>query len=132
MARPTKAAGYGPVRLYKDKRTGYWWARFQYRSQREKLKVVGAGGVPVTRKDVAERHAREIAELLESGQYSKLRNRTAARSKSFADLVEEFIEKGCPQTRRRGGYWSESTLRQSRSTLNLLGCGVWQPGDWRR
>ena len=93
MARPTKAAGYGPVRLYKDKRTGYWWARFQYRSQREKLKVVGAGGVPVTRKDVAERHAREIAELLESGQYSKLRNRTAARSKSFADLVEEFIEK---------------------------------------
>lgn len=54
MARPTRAPGYGPVRLYKDKRTGYWWARFQYRGKREKLKVTGAGGVPVTRKDVAE------------------------------------------------------------------------------
>ena len=113
-------AGYGPVRLYKDKRTGYWWARFQYRGQREKLKIVGAGGVPVTRKAVAEKHAREIAELLETGQYSKLKNRTEARHKSFADLVEEFIEKGCPQTRHRGGYWAESTRRQSKSTLNLL------------
>ena len=120
MARPTKAPGHGPVRLFKDKRTGYWWARFQYRGKREKLKVVGVGGVPVTRQDVAEKHAREMAELLETGQYSKLRNRTDARSKSFADLVEEFVEKGCPQTRQRGGYWSETTQRQSKSTLNLL------------
>ena len=73
MARPTRAPGYGPVRLYKDKRTGYWWARFQYRGKREKLKVTGAGGVPVTRKDVAEKHAREMAELLETGQFSKLK-----------------------------------------------------------
>lgn len=35
-------------------------------------------------------------------------------------MVEEFIDKGCPQTRHRGGYWSESTRRQSKSTLNLL------------
>ena len=120
MARPTRAPGYGPVRLYKDKRTGYWWARFQYRGKREKLKVLGTGGVPVTRKDVAEKHAREIAELLENGQYSKLKNRTEARHKTFADLVDEFIEKGYPKTRRLGGYWSESTRRQSQSTLNLL------------
>ena len=120
MARPTRAPGYGPVRLYKDKRTGYWWARFQYRGEREKLKVVGAGGVPVTRKDVAEKHAREIAELLENGQYSKLQNRTEARHKMFADLIDEFIEKGCPQTRRRGGYWSESTRRSCTPTLNKL------------
>ena len=40
------------------------------------------------------KHAREIAELLENGQYSKLRNRTEARHKSFADLVEVSTKRG--------------------------------------
>ena len=42
-------------------------SRFQYWGQREKLKVVGAGGVLVILAEVAEKHAREIVDLLEFG-----------------------------------------------------------------
>lgn len=73
----------------------------------------------VTQKRHAEKRSR-IAGLIESGLCSRLRNRTEAKDKTFADVVEEFIEKGFPQTRRRRGYWSESTIQQSKSTLNLL------------
>ena len=123
MARPTKAPGYGPVRLRKDRRTGYYYARFAYRGKREQLKLTGPGGVPITKLTGpagAEKHARELAELLEAGKWSKVRNRTEARAHTFADLVAEFVAKGCPKTRRRGGYWAESTRRQNQSTLNLL------------
>ena len=85
------------------------------------LKLTAPGGAPIKNQRNAEKHAREIAELLETGQWSKVKNRTEARDRTFSDLVDEFIGKGCPQTRRRGGYWSESTRRQNLSTLNLLG-----------
>ena len=120
MARPTKAPGYGSVRLRKDRRTGYWYARFTHRGTRETLKLTAPGGAPITSQRNAERQAKEIAELLEDGQWSKVKNRTEARDRTFAGLVAEFIEKGCPQTRRRGGYWSESTRQQNGSTLNVL------------
>jgi len=91
-----------------------------YRGKRVKERVEGTGSVPVTRQDVAEKKAYDIAILLETGQYSKLRNRMEAKNQTFADLVEEFKEKGYPQTRRRGGYWSESTRRSCTPTLNKL------------
>ena len=120
MARPTKAPGYGSVRLRKDRRTGYWYARFTHRGKRESLKLTAPGGAPITSQRNAEKQAKEIAELLETGQWSKVKNRAESRVRDFAGLVDEFREKGYPQTRRRGGFWAESTQRQNVSTLNVL------------
>ena len=120
MARPTKAPGYGSVRLRKDRRTGYWYARFTHRGKRESLKLTAPGGAPITSQRNAEKQAEEIAELLENGQWSKVKNRAESRVRDFAGLVGEFREKGYPQTRRRGGFWAESTQRQNVSTLNVL------------
>ena len=120
MARPTKAPGYGSVRLRKDRRTGYWYARFTHRGKRESLKLTAPGGAPITSQRNAEKQAKEIAELLENGQWSKVKNRAESRVRDFAGLVDEFREKGYPQTRRRGGFWAESTQRQNVSTLNVL------------
>ena len=121
MARPTKAPGYGSVRLRKDRRTSYWYARFTYRGKRETVKLTGPDGKkPITSQRVAERQAREIDEDLEQGRYLRVKNRNVTKSETFADLVDEFKKKKYPSTRRRGGYWGETTIAQNASTLNIL------------
>ena len=74
MAKIRVTGGYGAVQTYKDGRTGFWYARFRYSGQREHFKLTALGGASITRKDVADQHAREIAEMLETGKW-KLQNR---------------------------------------------------------
>ena len=52
--------GYGAVRTYKDPKTGFWFARFRCRGERQHFKLTAPGGGPITRKDVADRHARRV------------------------------------------------------------------------
>jgi len=112
MAKARTTGGYGAVHTYKDPRTGFWFARFRYRGKRQHFKLTGEGGGPITRKDVADRLAREIAELIETGQYTKLQNRRQARHRTFSEVVDDYLEKG--------SRWSESTRRSCRSSLNRI------------
>jgi len=51
--------------------------------------VNAPGGAPITRKDIADQHAREIAEMLETGRWGKLKNRRQARNRTFRDVTDE-------------------------------------------
>ena len=93
MARPAKAPGYGRVRL--NKRGQYWYARFTAGGRRE---------VPlrVTNRVPAEAKARQINDALEKGEpWEWALEKQAIGAKIFADVVEEFWEKGCA--------WASST-----------------------
>ena len=115
----TPAPGFGTVRLRKINKL--WYARWTLNGKRhlESLKV--------TNQRAAEKKAKEISDLLEQGEYTKLRRRREAMSqhKTFGDVVDDFIEKGYPLTQRQAKrqgrrFWAESTIRQSKSTVNLL------------
>jgi integrase len=112
MAKMRATGGYGPVQTYKDIRSGFWYARFRFGGKREHFKLTAAGGVPITRKDVADEHARDIAEMLQTGQWGKLRNRREARVSTFREVTDEFLVKGC--------RWSESTRKGCQSSLNRI------------
>ncbi len=95
----------------KDGRTGFWYARFRYSGQREHFKLTAPGGAPITRKDVADQHAREIAEMLETGKW-KLQNRRQARHRTFREVTDEYLQKGC--------RWSDTTRKGCQSSLNRI------------
>ena len=96
----------GRVHAYKHPDNGRWYVRFVHQNRREHFSL------KVTRRTLAEKEADEINALLESGQWSKLRNRAKARHRTFSDVTTEYLEKGC--------RWSESTLKGCSSSLNRL------------
>ncbi len=96
----------GRVHAYKHPDNGRWYVRFVHQNRREHFSL------KVTRRTLAEKEANEINDLLESGQWSKLRNRAKARHRTFADVTTEYLEKGC--------RWSETTLKGCSSSLNRL------------
>jgi integrase len=112
MAKMRVTGGYGVVRTYKDGRTGFWYARFRFRGKRENFKLTAPGGAPITRKDIADEHAREISEMLEVGQWGKLENRRQARNRTFREVAADYLQKGC--------RWSESTRRGCKSSFNRI------------
>ena len=72
----------------------------------------GHEALEVTNLTVAERKAREINDLLEAGQYAKLRTRQASKHKTFSEAVKEFL--------RTYDRWSDSTRESTMSTVNML------------
>ena len=80
--------------------------RFVHQGRREHFSL------KVTRRDLAEKEAGEINDLLEAGQWSKIRNRAEARHRTFSEVTTEFLTKG--------NRWSESTLKGCSASLNRL------------
>lgn len=94
----------GPVQLYQRGR--YWHASYTTETGRvrESLKV--------TNLKVAEKKAREIAELIERGDYMTLRERRTQKHLAFAELAEEF--------RSKHKSWGESTWRGANGIIERL------------
>lgn len=98
------APGAGQVRLRKQ---GKWWhARYTIGSRRM------SQSLKVTNLVVAEKKAREIAELLERGEYAVLQDRKAYESMTFAKLLDDF--------RANHSGWSPSTWQGANSILGRL------------
>ena len=104
MPRKRETHGYGRVSLRKQGK--YYHARFTYKGVRrcEALKV--------TTLEAAEKIAREINDLVERGEYSKLRNREEGKTISFDEVLDMYLSKGC--------RWSASTRRQNASMVGKL------------
>ena len=104
MARKRETHGYGRVALRKQGK--YYHARFTYKGQRhyEALKV--------TTLEAAEKIAREINDLVERGEYTKLRNRERGKTISFGEMLDRYLSRGC--------RWSDSTRRQNASMVAAL------------
>ena len=99
------APGYGRVRLRKQGQ--YYHVRYRGRDGKrvnESLKV--------TNLQIAERMAREINDLLEAGQFSKLESRKTHRNITFQEVVEEFLS--------TYDGWSDSTKISTRSIIVQL------------
>ena len=105
MGKNTTTPGYGKVRL--RKKGLYWHARFPRGNGHRGHEALG-----VTNLAVAEKMAREINELLETGQYSKLRQRLIGKHKTFSVVVEEFL--------KTYDRWSENTRSANRSMVKKL------------
>ena len=104
MAR--KRETHGNVRVALRKQGKYYQSRFTYKSQRhyEALKV--------TTLEAAEKIAREINDLVERGEYTKLRNRERGKTISFGEMLDRYLSRGC--------RWSDSTRRQNASMVATL------------
>lgn len=104
---PRKAAVHveGPIRLVQRGR--YWYAHYTDdagQRQRQSLKVSNLR--------VAQKKAREIADLVERGDYVTIQDRRKQRRSTFAEFVAEFRQK------HKG--WSESTWRGTESILKRV------------
>ena len=105
MARPAKAPGYGQVRIHKRGR--YYYARFSLNGKRIEVSL------RVSNRIRAEEKARAINESLEKGEpWEWALGRQPKDAKVFADLVEEFWEKGCT--------WGPTTREKNASTVDML------------
>lgn len=104
MARKSAVHVVGPVRLHQRGR--YWQASYttEVGRVRESLKV--------TNLKVAQQKAREIAELIERGEYATLQDRRAQKRQTFADFAEEFEAKH--------NEWSESTWQACRGMIRRV------------
>ena len=94
----------GSVRL--NQRGRYWQASYTTETGRvrESLKV--------TNLKVAQKKAREIADLIERGEYATLQDRKINKQQTFADFAEEFKEKH--------NDWSESTWQACSGMIRLV------------
>jgi integrase len=93
---PRKAAAVhivGPVRLIQRGR--YWHASYTSETGRVRQSL------KVTNLKVAQQKAREIAELIERGEYATLQDRRELKNQNFAGFITEFREKH--------RSWSDST-----------------------
>lgn len=104
MAREAAVHIVGPVRLHLRGR--FWNASYTTEGGRvrESLKV--------TNLKVAEKKAREIADLIERGEYATLEDRKAQKSRTFADFLDEFGAK------YKG--WNENTRKGTKSILKKI------------
>ena len=99
------APGYGKVRLRKQGQ--YYHVRYPDSTGKRINESLG-----VTNLQIAEKKAREINDLLEAGQYSKLRKRKENKRKTFSEVVDEFLS--------TYDGWSESTRISTRSEIAKL------------
>lgn len=85
MVRKAAIHIVGPVRLYQRGR--YWHAAYTMEGERVRQSL------KVSNLKVAERKAREIADLVEHGDYATLQDRREQRRSDFAEFVHEFKSK---------------------------------------
>jgi hypothetical protein len=105
MPRPAKAPGYGRVRLIK--RGPYFYARFMADGKRKEVPLRITNRVP------AEAKAREINDTLEKDQpWEWAVGRPPIGAKTFAEIVDDFLEKGC--------NWAATTRASNAPTVLML------------
>ena len=94
------------MHAYKHPDTGRWYVRFTHRGRREHYSL------KLTRRDRAEDSVNDIHELLEAGQWTKLRRRAEAEHRTVAEVIDLFLE--------RGDQWGSRTRRSCAPTVRRI------------